>query len=369
MTDSIAQTANEQHVIGDFSEIPSQPKESSPSQILSSPSGYNDESDDYYDIDSDEEMTEQTQIESFNQLNLIMASARQDERLRSFTTHLNEPNVLASYRPSMGSSPLNNPKTARIFMHFIHSTGPSISIWERHPTNSSIRLGAVIPPAHQGLWTYTLPLKALEHPALLQAILAISSLHIAKLQNAPLTVSLKHYHYALKRVGVAVGLPMRRKQIATLAATLLLGFYEVTAAEHHKWNSHVAGSSQLIREIDFAGLTRDLRAHRRRVRAQRDQMAQLETWPWYDQLSGGATEDDPFGEKESEVDENLVGLLMGRAISYDQFGIIEDERQATSPKKHFTKKDIENFRIQSDLYWWYTKQDLFQSLISGNRLL
>ncbi|KAJ9307952.1 transcriptional regulator family: Fungal Specific TF [Paecilomyces variotii] len=362
-----AVSSGEQIVIDHSPEIPLHPKQPSPLQILSPSSGY--ESDDYYDVDSDEEMSEQTQIESFNQLNLIMASARHDERLRSFTTHLNEPNVLASYRPSMGSTPLNNPKTARIFMHFIHSTGPSISIWERHPTNASIRLGAVIPPAHQGLWTYTLPLKALEHPALLQAILAISSLHIAKLQDAPPTVSLKHYHYALKKVGTAVGLPLRRKQIATLAATLLLGFYEVTAAEHHKWNSHVAGSSQLIREIDFAGLTRDLRAHRRRVRAQQERMAQMESWPWYDQFSGGATEDDPFCEKESEVDENLVGSLMGRVINYDQFGRIEGESEAASPrKKHFTKKDIENYRIQSDLYWWYTKQDLFHSLISGNRL-
>ncbi|GAD93882.1 C6 finger domain protein, putative [Paecilomyces variotii No. 5] len=362
--------SGEQVIIGDSPEVSQQPKNLSPSQILSPSSGYNDESDDYYDVDSDEEMSEQTQIENFNQLNLIMASARQDERLRSFTTHLNEPNVLASYRPSMGSSPLNNPKTARIFLHFIHSTGPSISIWERHPTNASIRFGSVIPPAHQGLWTYTLPIKALEHPALLQAILAISSLHIAKLQDAPPTVSLKHYHYALKKVGTAVGLPMRRKQIATLAATLLLGFYEVTAGEHHKWNSHVAGSSQLIREIDFAGLTRDLRAHRRRVRAQREQeqMAQMETWPWYDQFGGGASEDDPFCEKESEIDENLISLLMGRVINYDEFGRIEDGNQAASPRKHFTKKDIENYRIQSDLYWWYTKQDLFQSLISGNRL-
>jgi hypothetical protein len=51
-----------------------------------------------------------------------MASANRHERqLRSFTTYLNEPNVLASYRPTLGSSPLHNPKTTRIFVHFIHS--------------------------------------------------------------------------------------------------------------------------------------------------------------------------------------------------------------------------------------------------------
>ncbi|KAK9849889.1 Fungal transcriptional regulatory protein [Penicillium brevicompactum] len=325
-----------------------------------------DESEDYYDVDSDDEMGDQSQAEGFNQLSLIMASANYDERkLRSFTTHLNEPNVLASYRPSLGSSPLNNPKTARIFAHFIHSTGPSLSIFERHPTDSSIVLGATVPSAQQGLWIYTLALKALENPALLQAILAVSSLHIAYLQQVPSTVSLKHYHYALKRVGSAVGLPLRRKQVGTLAATLLLGYYEVVSADHSKWNNHVAGSAHLIREIDFAGTVRDLRAHRRRVNGRRRQAQRSGSW-WG--MPGDVSEDDPFSEKESNVDEGLIGTLMGRIVNYDYFGGIEEGKKQSS-KKHFTRKDIENFRIQCDLYWWYSKQDAFQSFIGGNKLL
>lgn len=327
-----------------------------------------DEGEDYYDVDSDEEMDGQTQTEGFNQLSVIMSSASQDDRqLRSFTTHLNEPNILASYRPTLGSSPLNNPKTARIFVHFIHSTGPSLSIFERHPTDSSIVLGAPVPAAQQGLWTYTLPLKALEHPALLQAILAISSLHISNLQQAYTTVSLKHYHYALKRVGKAVGLPLRRKRIGTLAAALILGYYEVISADHFKWSSHVAGSAQLIREIDFAGTTRDLRAHRRRVAEQRLQRDLPTRWSG-DTMSGEVLEDDPFAEKENHIDEAFIGSIMGRAVNYDEFGRVEDGH-LHSPRKHFTRKDIENFRIQCDLYWWYCKQDMIQSLISGNKLL
>ncbi|KAL2012557.1 hypothetical protein VTN00DRAFT_82 [Thermoascus crustaceus] len=330
----------------------------------------NDDSDDYYDVESDEEMTDQTQAEGFSQLSLIMASASQDEhQLRSFTTHLNEPNILASYRPTMGSSPLSNPKTARIFVHFIHATGPALSTWERHPTDSSIVLGAPVPTAQQGLWTYTLPLRAFENQALLQAILAISSLHIANLQQAPITVSLKHYHYALKKVGVAVGLPLRRKQTETLAATLLLGFYEVMAAEHAKWSSHVAGSAQLIKEIDFAGLTRDIRAHRRRVKAQKEQMTRSGLWSeHYQHFGDSMSEDDPFGEIESDLNEDLIGTLMGRPVDYDKLGQVQDEDHQSRPK-YFTKKDIENYRIQGDLYWWYAKQDIFQSLISGNQLL
>lgn len=328
-----------------------------------------DEAEDYYDVESDDDVADQTQAEGFNQLSLIMASANHDDsRLRSFTTHLNEPNVLASYYPSLGSSPLNNPKTARIFAHFLHSTGPSLSIFERHPMDSSIVLGDPVSPAQQGLWTYTLPLKALEHPALMQAILAVSSLHIAYLQGAPTTVSLKHYHFALKRIGRAVGLPLRRKQIGTLAATELLAYYEVISADHSKWNSHVAGAAQLIKEIDFARTTRDLRAHRRRVNEQRRQSGWTSTSMYYPAFGGDMNEDDPFAEKEDSVEGAFIGSLLGRGVNYDQFGLVEDG-PTHSPKRHFSRKDIENFRIQCDLYWWYTKQDVFHSLISGDKLL
>ncbi|KAJ5112578.1 hypothetical protein N7532_000623 [Penicillium argentinense] len=326
-----------------------------------------DESEDFFDVESDDDMIDQTQTEGFNQLSLIMASANHDSQLRSFTSHLNEPNILANYRPSLGSSPLNNPKTARIFAHFIHSTGPSLSIFERHPTDSSIVLGVQVPPAQQGLWTYTLPLKALEHPALLQAILAISSLHIAYLQGVPSTVSLKHYHYALKRIGRAVGLPMRRKQIGTLAATELLAYYEVISADHSKWNSHVAGAAQLIKEIDFAGTTRDLRAYRRGINEQRQMMGWSNPQMHLYGFGSDGTEDDPFAEKEATVDEAFVSSMLGRAIKYDEFGTVEDGH-AFTPRKHFTRKDIEHFRIQCDLYWWFTKQDVFHSLISGEKL-
>ncbi|KAE8161656.1 hypothetical protein BDV40DRAFT_179994 [Aspergillus tamarii] len=337
-----------------------------PSQVT-----YMDEDhDDYYDVESDEEPEEQTSTQNFNQLSLIMTSANRDERqLRSFTTYLNEPNILASYRPTLGSSPLNNPKTARIFLHFIHSTGPSLSIFERHPIDPSTMFGAPVPAAQQGLWTYTLPFKALEHPALLQAILALSSLHISFLQQVPATVSMKHYHYALKRIGAAVGLPTRRKQVGTLAAAQILGYYEIMAADPSKWNNHIAGAAQLVREIDYAGITRDLRAHRRRTCAQRYEVGGFRI-----QLAGSHSlintfsEDDPFAEKENSIDENLIGTIVGRSVNYDNFGEVDDGYDGRSSKRYFTRKDIENFRVQCDLYWWYFKQDIFQSMLTGNKM-
>lgn len=318
-----------------------------------------------YGIYDSSDSMQETDTDGLDRLRAVMADPSHDRcQLRTFSAHLNEPNILASYRPTFGSSPLNNPRTAKIFAHFVHSVGPSISVFERHPVEIPTVLGTNIPASRQGLWTYTLPLQALEHPALLQTILAISSLHISFLQRAPQTVSLKHYHYALKRVGSAVGLPTRRQQHGTLAATLLLGYYEVVAADHTKWNSHVAGSAHLVREIDYARMTRDLRQFRRSVQAQLAGSGAL----FAGNSPNGESEEDPFAEKESSIDQNLIGSIMGRAVNYDEFGQVEDG--SSQPyQTHFTAKDIETFRIQCDLYWWYCKQDTFQSIIGGHKLL
>ncbi|KAI3052387.1 transcriptional regulator family: Fungal Specific TF [Aspergillus niger] len=326
--------------------------------------------DDYYDLDTDEEFHEQKMALDYNQLSLIMACANRDQQqLRTFTTYLSEPNILTSSAPTYGFSPLNNPKAARIFLHFIYSTGPTLSVFERHPIEPSTMSEFPVPTARQGLWTYTLPLKALENHALLQAILALSSLHISFLQQAPPTVSLKHYHYALRRVSVAVGLPMRRKHISTLAATLLLGYYEVMGADHSKWNSHVAGSAQLVREIDFAGITRSLRAQRRRDWAQRQQM-EPSSLSLAESLCLADTDskDDPFARSERNINENLIGTLVGRAVNYDELGQTEDDQAGARHESHFTREDIENFRIQCDLYWQYLQQDVIQSIIGGGPL-
>ncbi|KAL3466319.1 hypothetical protein BJX64DRAFT_12377 [Aspergillus heterothallicus] len=337
-----------------------------PSMTPLSPFEYmGDDDDDPYDVETDEEAEERSNIQNLNQLNMVMASANRDEKqIRLFTTYLDEPNMLATYQPTFSSSPLNNPKTARIFLHFIHATGPVLSVFERHPIDPSIKLGAA-PLAQQGLWTYTLPLKAFEHAALQQAMLALSSLHIAYLQNTSSAVSLKHYQYALRRVGKAVGLPGRRKQLGTLAASLLLAFYEVMTADHIKWNNHLAGSAQLIREIDFAGLTRDLRAQRRSRWLARSNTYNsfMDSYIFNDPTSN----EDPFAELENGVDENMVGIFLGRAVNYDHFGQVEGEY--TAPRnRRLTRKDIETLRIQSDLYWWHCKQDWLQSMISGGPL-
>ena len=336
--------------------------------------------DDYYDVDSDgdpefgnQKINRTGDNQSDLSLMLAMSADEDDGGLRSFTAFLNEPNVLATYRPTATASPLMDPQTARVFCHFVTSTGPSLSIYERHPTNPSVMFtGSPVPSSQQALWTYTLPTLALNHQGLLHSMLALASLHIAKLQHTSPTPSLKHYHYALRRVARAVGLPSRRQEIATFAASLLLGFYEVMTAEHSKWNSHLAGARQLAMEIDFTDMTR-------RIKAMREESKRNQKSQYYVGLNGSDYSqhsnnfnysDDLVLGHDKDVDEDLVSTIMGWKIRYGELGHVVDNSGLADPGiKPLTAKDLENYRIQCDLFWWYCKQDVYQSIISSNGLL
>lgn len=344
-----------------------------------------DPDDDYYDVDSDgdpEVCIQNANGTSNHQSDLgvmlALSAGQEDGRLRSFTAFLNEPNVLATYRPTATASPLMDPQTARVFCHFVTSTGPSLSIFERHPTNPSVMFtGSPVPPSQQALWTYTLPTLALNHQGLLHSMLALASLHIAKLQHTSPTPSLKHYHYALRRVAKAVGLPSRRHEIATFAASLLLGFYEVMTAEHSKWNSHLAGARQLAMEIDFADMTR-------RIKAMRVQSGLDPKFQYYDGINGSVQHqhcnnfnysefnysDDLLLRHGKDIDEDLVSTFMGWKICYGELPrVIDDSGLAEPGREPLTAKDLEKYRIQCDLFWWYCKQDVYQSIVSQNCLL
>lgn len=330
--------------------------------------------DDYFDFTSDEEHADPDTLMSEAPpsdmgLMLALSANRTGRGFRSLTNFLNEPNVLASYRPSWSASPLMDPQTARVFCHFVTATAPTLSLHNRHPTNPSVMFtGEPVPAFRRSLFTYTLPMMALTNQGLLHAQLALASLHIAKLQQTSPTPSLKHYHYALRRVAKAVGHPTKRRDIATLAATLLLGFFEVTTAEHNKWNSHLAGARELILEIDFAGMTKRIIAYRKETSLIKK--GSMYNYGQYQHYNSQGRMSFDILRTDKELDENLISILMGYRTRYDEYG--EVAGAAGNPPHHhvpLTPKDVEDFEIRCDLYWWYAKQDMYQSLLSGNRLL
>lgn len=336
-----------------------------------------DPEDDYWDVSSDEEAINSndysSQVAPVDLGLMIAISANQHGKsFRSLTNFLNEPNVLSTYHPTYAASPLKDPQTALIFCHFITATAPSISSSERRTINSAAMFsGMAVPKSQQALWTYTMPMLALHHPGLLHSMLALASLHIAKLQKSSPTPSLKHYHFALRKVAKSLGNPSKRNNIATLGATLLLGFYEVTTAEHNKWNSHLAGAKQLLMDIDFAGIVKRIKEHKIQKRANEQKQAYnpysnefLHPFSYQGSFYGNTNDSE-------DLDENLVSTMLGWQTNYNQYGHVigTGDNATASTAKPLTQDEIDDYEVQCDLFWWYAKQDMYQSIVSGNRLL
>lgn len=337
--------------------------------------------DDYYDIDSHDDMDQVVSsvytLEKDRQafLNAVASKGGFDACVldtRRYDTFV-FPGMLDSYRPERVANPLKNSATARVFAHFISATGPLLTSFARQArTSHSFLRNEPVPLSQQGVWTYSMPMAALHHQGLLQAILAISSLHIAKLQRASETPSMKHYAYALKRIHHCVGHRSKRLSAPMLAATLLLGYYEIIAANHTSWNSHLAGAKQLIIETDFSGMTREFRKMKL-DKAARDQQNSVNVYNLpigFPNLTHNGHSDDFLLEQIPDVDENIVSSLAGRCLRYERFGHVEEGKGSKCRSKANMKPlDLPNFEVYKDLFWWYCKQDVIQSIISGNALL
>jgi len=322
-----------------------------------------------YDVqdDGDEELLEYSDEEEIPiiaprvALNLL-ASTPEPGRGISLRTFLPDCLTLSAYYPSQTSSPLTDPVTARIFCHFIYVLGPSISIFERHAPNPAMSFtpGSQAP---KNVWAYTIPMLALGHPPLLHAILALSSLHIAKLTKGPNHPSLLHYHIALRRLGRSIADEKKRGHVATLAATLVLAYYETMAAEHEKWASHIHGAKQLLQEIDFVELSRG-------VESLEDERALREQYPEPEMrnqrvLMMRAVRRHRDAYILNDPDENSVGLITGNKGGRRG----PHTGKGKGRKAAYSKKELETCQLQSDLFWWYVKMDLYQSLLSGNPLM
>lgn len=346
----------------------------SPAQILDE-AAIEQHDDNYHDIDEEDDLDleisvanlehnkSQGVLKSIVTMSGLHASVL---NLRGFDTYIYD-GILDTYRPEWAANPLRNASTARVFAHFITATGPLLTIFVRQTrVPSAFHHDGDLPLNQQGLWTHIMPMAALHHAGLLQAMLAISSLHIAKLQRASETPSFKHYGYALKRIHRSVRDPKARHSPAMLAATLLLGYYEIMGARHSAWNTHLIGARQLITEIDFASMTKRLRCMKRE-KAERDRqnmcyLSSMLPLPYSNQPQ------DIILDQIPDVDEGVVSLFSGKTLSYDQYGQVIDDRD-DPPVDDASPLNLVDYETLKDLFWWYCKQDVYQSIISGNPLL
>lgn len=198
-------------------------------------------------------------------------------------------------------------------------------------------------------------------------MLALSSLHIARLQGASITPSYKHYAYSLKRLGRSLNNPTKRLSVPTLATALLLAFYEVWTAEHTKWSTHLVGAAQLLTEFNFRTLTQQAR------RSKAAQMAEEKQFPHQNPgiLINRQEFNDNLREKNLMPDESLVSTIVGKKVCYDDFGMVFEDNGARMDRKSRLAGDfdVKEFETLQDLYWWYCRHDIWQSCVSGNFLM
>jgi hypothetical protein len=198
-------------------------------------------------------------------------------------------------------------------------------------------------------------------------MLALASLQIARLQGASITPSFKHYAYSLKRLGRNLGNPKKRLSTSTIATSMLLAYYEVWTAEHAKWSTHLVGAAQLLTELDFRSLTREAR------RLKAAQTAEERQFPYQnpDMLIDQKYFEQRLKESAMMPDASLVSTIVGKKINYDEFGMVIEENGSRYEKKPSLPErlDVQNFETLQDLYWWYARNDAYQSIISGKTLM
>ncbi|KAH7238307.1 hypothetical protein BKA59DRAFT_241849 [Fusarium tricinctum] len=281
-------------------------------------------------------------------------------RVRTFSTFA-QSNILSDYTASARITELKDPVMLQIFMHFIQVTGPSMSLYERHPfDHTGENSFDPTPKGANNLWSYTFPVISLNHPALLHSMLALGALQIAKLQNIPATAAMKHYHLAIRRIAKNVNTPIRRTQPATVAATLLLSYFEVWSSDHTKWCNHLLGARILFSEIPLRAMSKKYLPVKRFKQAEKDAQNQNQMDSFFPGLSI------PSQSELNDLDYDILQTISGQDITAEDYGL--GEGQSINLSSKVTDRDIEHYENMRDLFWWYCKMDVYQSILAGTRL-
>jgi len=208
--------------------------------------------------------------------------------------------------------------------------------------------------------TDTFPIIALNHPALLQAMLALASLQMAKLQGVPATAAMKHYHLSIRRIAKNYQTPGRRVQPATLATTMLLGFYEVWNSDHDKWCKHMWGARAIIREHNIGEMTRGILAMRRKRQQRLEELRNQQPYDAFMRFNL------PVENDFEGVDTALLSQISGKLVNYDE---PHPKHSSRNPPRRYTDRDVETYELVRDLFWWYCKMDVYQSFLGATPLL
>lgn len=133
-------------------------------------------------------------------------------------------------------------------------------------------------------------------------------------------------------------------------------------AEHTKWNTHVVGSAQLISELDFSSLTQKARQLRAAKFEEESSLPHRNPYMLINQQQLGRL----LKDSAMMPDEGMISTIVGEKVSYDDFGrVFEETGKRASNNAIFNDLDLRTYEILQDVFWFYARQDAFQSIISG----
>lgn len=152
----------------------------------------------------------------------------------------------------------------------------------------------------------------------------------------------------------------KRAQPATLAATLLLAWFEVWTSNHDKWCTHLIGARTIIGETPLRQMSRKVwLVHRQRYQEWAEVQAQ-------NPFAAFMPQNDYPSHELADVDLDLMKNLTGEPVYFLEGG---DTSSWQSKVRDCTERDLENYEHLADLYWWFAKMDVYQAFLGGSHLL
>jgi len=121
------------------------------------------------------------------------------------------------------------------------------------------------------------------------------------------------------------------------------------------------GARAILKELPLFAMTMEM------VRFKRAQRKKLQ-----EQLTQSFDSYLPRNESmEADVDSVSTALLTqlsGQTVDYGQQGA-DLHAHGAETTRELTERDIETYELVSDLFWWYCKMDIYQSILGGTPLM
>lgn len=171
---------------------------------------------------------------------------------------------LTYYIPSASNSVLMIDTIYFLFDYFVRNFGAGMGLVSRIPSNPDILYNTEDRRGKENFWTYDAPLMALNNPHILNAMLALSSLHYSRVnKDADLDPvafnSMTYYQNAVRGLRESIIIQRHTDTLAALTTCLLLAFYETMYGDLMKWYTHMAGAKDIIVNWDLCKMVSNAR--------------------------------------------------------------------------------------------------------------